>query len=171
MTNTIFKIPEVRNEPVLSYMPGSKERQEVKDEIARLKSIKKDIYMVIDGERIVTRTKKSIHPPHELRHTLGYYYKGNKDHVKAAIDASLRAKASWENMPWQERAAIFLRAADLIAGPYRAQTNAMTMLGQSKNIFQSEIHAEKMSILNLVFLYNCALLYILVLAMPHNHLN
>lgn len=141
MTNTIFKIPEVRNEPVLSYMPGSKERQEVKDEIARLKSIKKDIYMVIDGERIVTRTKKSIHPPHELRHTLGYYYKGNKDHVKAAIDASLRAKASWENMPWQERAAIFLRAADLIAGPYRAQTNAMTMLGQSKNIFQSEIDA------------------------------
>ena len=141
MTNTIFKIPEVRNEPVLSYMPGSKERQEVKDEIARLKSIKKDIYMVLDGERIVTRTKKSIHPPHELRHTLGYYYKGNKDHVKAAIDASLRAKASWENMPWQERAAIFLRAADLIAGPYRAQTNAMTMLGQSKNIFQSEIDA------------------------------
>lgn len=141
MTNTIFKIPEVKNEPVLNYTAGSKERAEVKEEIKILKTVEKDIFMIIDGARILTKNKKRIHPPHEIKHTLGYYYKGGKEHVKMAIDASQKAKESWENMPWQERACIFLKAADLLAGPYRAKMNAMTMLGQSKNIYQSEIDA------------------------------
>ncbi|HOJ90859.1 MAG TPA: L-glutamate gamma-semialdehyde dehydrogenase [Saprospiraceae bacterium] len=141
MSNTILSIPEIKNEPILTYLPGSKEKLELKAEIARLKSSKKEIAMVINGNRIITRNKKSIHPPHELRHTLGYFYKGEKDQVKLAIDASLAAKESWEKMAWSDRAAIFLKAADLISGPYRARTNAMTMLGQSKNIYQSEIDA------------------------------
>ena len=141
MSNTILSIPEIKNEPILTYLPGSKEKLELKTEIARLKSTKKEIAMVINGNRIITRNKKSIHPPHELRHTLGYFYKGGKDQVKLAIDASLAAKESWEKMAWSDRAAIFLKAADLISGPYRARTNAMTMLGQSKNIYQSEIDA------------------------------
>ncbi len=141
MSNTILSIPEIKNEPILTYLPGSKEKLELKAEIARLKSSKKEIAMVINGNRIITRNKKSIHPPHELRHTLGYFYKGGKDQVKLAIDASLAAKESWEKMAWSDRAAIFLKAADLISGPYRARTNAMTMLGQSKNIYQSEIDA------------------------------
>jgi len=141
MSNTILSIPEIKNEPILTYLPGSKEKLELKAEIARLKSTKKEIAMVINGNRIITRNKKSIHPPHELRHTLGYFYKGGKDQVKLAIDASLAAKESWEKMAWSDRAAIFLKAADLISGPYRARTNAMTMLGQSKNIYQSEIDA------------------------------
>jgi 1-pyrroline-5-carboxylate dehydrogenase len=141
MSNTIFSIPEIKNEPILSYLPGSKEKIELKAEIARLKATKKEIAMIINGNKVVTRNKKSIHPPHELRHTLGYFYKGGKDQVKLAIEASLNAKESWENMAWSDRAAIFLKAADLISGPYRARTNAMTMLGQSKNIYQSEIDA------------------------------
>lgn len=95
--------------------------------------------MVIGGQKVETGKRVSIHPPHELSHTLGHYHKGNGDHVRQAIDAALAAKKEWENMPWQDRASIFLKAADLLAGPYRAKMNAATMLGQSKNAFQAEI--------------------------------
>src|SRR5690606_23222134 len=99
------------------------------------------IPMFIGGKKIYTDNKVEIHPPHDLKHKLGTYNKGNKKHVQDAIDAAMFAKPRWENMPWQDRAAIFLKAADLLAGPYRARMNAATMLGQSKNAYQAEIDA------------------------------
>ncbi len=97
--------------------------------------------MRIGGKKITSGDLVSMHPPHEHQHVLGHYHRGNASHVQQAIDAALAAKAAWENMPWQERAAIFLRAADLLAGPFRAKFNAATMLAQSKNAFQAEIDA------------------------------
>jgi 1-pyrroline-5-carboxylate dehydrogenase len=141
MPNAFFNVPKAINEPVLNYAPGSPEKITLKKEISLLKSKFQDIPMVIGGKRITTDKQKSIHPPHELAHTLGAYHVGDASHVHQAIDAALGAKEKWENMPWQDRAAIFLKAADLLAGPYRARMNAATMLGQSKNIFQSEIDA------------------------------
>lgn len=141
MSNAFFKVPTAVNEPVKSYAPGSSERKSVKAALASLKSTQVDIPMFIGGKKVFTNNKKSIHPPHELSHTLGTYSVGTQDHVKQAIDAALAAKEQWANMPWQDRAAIFLKAADLLAGPYRATMNAATMLGQSKNIYQAEIDA------------------------------
>ena len=139
MTNSIYRIPAASNEPVLSYAPGSPERVRLQAKIAELKSQVIDIPMTIGGDKIYTSEKKSIHPPHELSHTLGTHSVGHREHVKQAIDAALAAKKDWERMPWEERAAIFLRAADLLAGPYRDKMNAATMLCQSKNAFQAEI--------------------------------
>ncbi len=139
MSNAFFHVPPATNEPVLSYAPGSPEREEVKAAITAFKTTKKEIPMTIGGEKITTRKRHAIHPPHEIKHELGHYSKGNTNTVKAAIDAALAAKEDWENMPWQDRAAIFLKAADLLAGPYRAKMNAATMLCQSKNVFQAEI--------------------------------
>ncbi len=95
--------------------------------------------MYIGGQHVTTSEKVAMHPPHERAHTLGHYSKGNAKHVQAAIDAALAAKPKWEAMPWEERAAIFLRAADLLTGPYRAKMSAATMLCQSKNAYQAEI--------------------------------
>lgn len=139
--NSITHIPKATNEPVLSYKPGSAERTELKSALNKLKSEVKEISMVIDGKAVKSELVKDIFPPHELNHRIGYFYKGNQIHVQQAIKAALRAKESWERTPWKDRAAIFLKAADLISGKYRALTNAMTMLGQSKNIFQAEIDA------------------------------
>ena len=141
MSNAIFEVPIAVNEPVLSYAPGSVERAAVKAALADLKSKNLDIPMYIGGEKITTDEKVQIHPPHEIKHTLGHYSKGSSVHVEKAIEAALAAKEEWEKMDWQDRAAIFLKAADLLAGPYRAKMNAATMLGQSKNIFQAEIDA------------------------------
>lgn len=141
MSNAFFKVPTAVNEPVKSYAPGSSERKSVKAALASLKSTQVDIPMFIGGKKVFTNNKKSIHPPHELSHTLGTYSVGTQDHVKLAIDAALAAKEQWAKLPWQDRAAIFLKAADLLAGPYRATMNAATMLGQSKNIYQAEIDA------------------------------
>lgn len=139
--NSITSIPKCLNEPVLTYKPGSPERTELKKTINELKSTVKEICMTIDGESVKSDHVKDIFPPHEINHKIGYFYKGNEAHVDMAIQAALKAKDVWEQTPWQSRAAIFLKAADLIAGKYRAKTNAMTMLGQSKNIFQAEIDA------------------------------
>lgn len=139
MPNSIVKIPKALNEPVLNYMPGSKEKLEVKATLKEFKSTVFDIPMVIDGKKVTTSNKVAMRPPHELSHTLGHYHKGDVSHVNLAIEAALKAKPHWENMPWEHRAAIFLRAADLLSGPYRARMNAATMLCQSKNIYQSEI--------------------------------
>ncbi len=141
MSNAIFKVPVAVNEPVLPYGPGSKEKAEVKDMLSKLKSEKWDIPMYIGKEKVYTNNKKTMHPPHELSHTLGTYSFGDKSHVEDAINAAMAAKKDWEEMPWQDRASIFLKAADLLAGPYRAKMNAATMLCQSKNIYQSEIDA------------------------------
>lgn len=139
MSDAIFSVPVPVNEPVLNYAPQSPERAALKAAIAELKNETKDIPMFIGGARVFTEKKATMHPPHDLMHLLGHHAVGDADHVRAAIDAALAAKPSWEAMPWQERAAIFLRAADLLAGPYRATMNAATMLCQSKNPFQAEI--------------------------------
>lgn len=139
MTNAFFQVPVAENEPVLSYRKGSAEKKELKAELAFLKAQQLDIPMFIGGERVTTGNRVSIHPPHERKHTLGHYHKGDASHVKQAIEAALKARKAWENTPWTDRAAIFLKAADLLAGPYRARMNAATMLGQSKNVYQAEI--------------------------------
>lgn len=139
MSNAFYKIPTVVNEPVLSYAPGSPEKAEVKKALKKLKSTQVDIPMVIGGKRITTSEKVAMHPPHEIAHTLGHFSKGDVTHVHAAIEAAQKAKPAWEAMSWENRAAIFLKAADLLSGPYRARMNAATMLCQSKNIFQAEI--------------------------------
>ena len=141
MSNAIFRVPNAVNEPVLAYAPGSAERRELKAEIEKMKKQEMNIPMYIGGKKVYTDSKRRIHPPHEIGYTLGYHAIGNAGHVSDAIAAALAAKKDWEAMPWQDRAAIFLKAADLLAGPYRAKMNAATMLGQSKNVYQSEIDA------------------------------
>lgn len=141
MSNAFFKIPVAKNEPVLSYKSNSQEKLKLKEAIAKLKSKKTEIPMHIGGEHIKSNKKVTIKIPHEIKHELGFYYEGDKSHVNMAIKAALKAKDAWANMPWEDRAAIFLRAADLLAGPFRAKMNAATMLGQSKNVYQAEIDA------------------------------
>ena len=141
MSNAIFKVPEPKNEPVFSYAPGSPERAAVKATLKKMRITKKDIPMIINGEEVHTKNKKPLSPPHDHKHILGHYSRGTKAHVNQAIQAALDAKAEWESTPWQDRAAIFLKAADLIAGPRRAEMNASTMLAQSKNVYQAEIDA------------------------------
>ena len=136
-----FNYPMPQNEPVLSYAPGSPERKRLKEVLTELKRQKLDIPMYIGGREIRTQRKKALHPPHELNHTLGFYHEGEEKHVKSAVDAALAARENWANTPWEIRANIFLKAADLIATRYRPYMNGTTMLGQSKNAFQAEIDA------------------------------
>ena len=141
MSNAIFRVPAPVNEPIRSYAPGTADRAALKRAIADLKSKQLDIPMFIGGQEVRTGKTVHIHPPHEIKHDLGVYHQGDATHVQMAIDAALQAKTQWENTPWEERAAIFLKAAELLAGPYRYKMNAATMLGQSKNPFQAEIDA------------------------------
>lgn len=141
MSAGFYTIPEIRNEPVKTYAPGTPERTALKKVLAELRSKELDIPMVIGGKEIRTDKKVRIFPPHEIKHTLGYYYQGDGSHVQMAIDAALSAREQWASLSWQHRSAIFLKAADLLAGPYRQKINAATMLGQSKNAFQAEIDA------------------------------
>lgn len=139
MSNGFYKLPEIKNEPIKSYAPGSSERASLQKKLKELRSIEVDIPMIIGGKEVRTGVLQDIRPPHDIHHLLGKYHQGNNTHVQQAIDAALAAKPAWENMSWEARAAIFLKAADLIAGPYRDKMNAATMLGQSKNAFQAEI--------------------------------
>jgi 1-pyrroline-5-carboxylate dehydrogenase len=139
MPDAIFTIPPPYNEPIYNYGPGSPEKIALKKALADAKAQQKDIPMYIGGEHVFTSEKVAMHPPHETAHTLGHYSKGSAEHVNAAIQAALKAKPTWEAMAWEERAAIFLRAADLLTGPYRARMSAATMLCQSKNAYQAEI--------------------------------
>jgi len=141
MTDAIFAVPQPVNEPIWNYAPGSPEKIALKKALAEAKAQQKDVPMYIGGKHVFSEDKKAMHPPHERAHVLGHYSKGDADHVRAAIDAALAAKPAWEAMPWQERAAIFMRAADLLTGPYRAKMSAATMLCQSKNAYQAEIDA------------------------------
>lgn len=141
MSVGFFKVPAPINEPVKNYAPGSAERKELQETLATMKQETYDIPMYINGQEIRTGNKVEIRPPHETKHLLGHYHRGTKEHVISAIDAALKAKSKWENLSWEQRSAIFLKAADLIAGPYRAKINAATMLGQSKSVFQAEIDA------------------------------
>ncbi len=141
MSKGIFNVPVAKNEPVLSYAPGSSERAEVKKMLEELRSTEIELPMVIGGREVFTDKKVRMFPPHEIGHTLGYYNQGDASHVEMAIDAALEAREKWASLSWQHRASVFLKAADLLAGPYRAKMNAATMLGQSKNIYQAEIDA------------------------------
>lgn len=141
MSNAIFRIPLPVNEPVRSYAPGTADRKLLREAIADLKAQSANIPLFIGGREVRTGKTVVIRPPHELNHTLGVYHQGDAGHVEQAIQAALAAKQQWENTPWEERAAIFLKAADLLAGPFRYKMNAATMLGQSKNPFQAEIDA------------------------------
>lgn len=141
MSTGFFKVPDPVNEPVMSYEPGSPEREELKAAIGEARSKTVKIPMIIGGMEIHTAAQEELRPPHDHRHLLGHYSKGDETHVRSAIDAALEAKPAWEDLSWEHRASIFLKAADLLAGPYRAKVNAATMLGQSKNAYQAEIDA------------------------------
>ncbi len=139
MINGHFIYDKPANEPVLNYAPGSNETKNLQAALKRLKSEKRDIPMYIGGQEVRTGKEVTMHPPHETTHLLGSYHQGGAEHVEAAIKAALDAKEEWELMPWESRAKIFLKAADLIAHKYRWEINAATMLGQSKNCYQAEI--------------------------------
>ena len=139
MLKGFFTVPTPANEPVYSYAPGTKERSLLKEAIAAARATEIDIPMYIGGEEVRTSKKVKITPPHDHKHVLGYFNQGTKENVKEAIDAALAAKNDWENLPWEQRAAIFLKAAGLISTKYRYKLNAATMLGQSKNPYQAEI--------------------------------
>ena len=142
MSKGNFNIPYPINEPILSYAPGSSERDEVAHMYREMFSQKAiDVPMYIGGEEVRTGDKRPMSPPHDHQHILGHFNYGEAQHVNAAIEAALAARPAWAGLPWNERAAVFLKAADLLAGPYRAKINAATMLAQSKNIFQAEIDA------------------------------
>ncbi|HEK21419.1 L-glutamate gamma-semialdehyde dehydrogenase [Mucilaginibacter sp.] len=141
MLKGFFNVPVPVNEPVLNYGPNSPERAALKAALEKARARQIDIPMYIGSEEVRTGNLKELRPPHDHQHLLGTFHYGDKSHVKAAINAALAAKADWENMPWEGRAAIFLKAAELVAGPYRYTINAATMLGQSKNAYQAEIDA------------------------------
>jgi 1-pyrroline-5-carboxylate dehydrogenase len=141
MTDAIFNVPQVFNEAVLNYAPGSPEKIALKSALAEAQNGHRDIAMTIGGKAVSTENKVAITPPHEHKHVIGHFSKGNSKHVSMAVEAALKAKKDWENMGWHHRAAIFLKAADLLSGPYRQKMNASTMLAQSKNAYQSEIDA------------------------------
>ncbi|MBE7174843.1 MAG: L-glutamate gamma-semialdehyde dehydrogenase [Mucilaginibacter polytrichastri] len=141
MLKGFFNIPVPQNETVRNYGPQSADRYLLKEALIEAKAVQEDIPMYIGGKEVRTDVKKEVRPPHEHGHVLAHFSWGNKTHVQQAIDAALAAKANWEALAWEQRAAIFLRAADLVAGPYRYKINAATMLGQSKNAYQAEIDA------------------------------
>jgi 1-pyrroline-5-carboxylate dehydrogenase len=139
MPKGFFHVPYPKNEPVLTYAPGTKERAALKKAIEEARSQELDIPMYIGAEEIRSGNKKKLSPPHDHKHVLGYFHEGDKGHVEQAIEAALAAKELWTNLGWEHRASIFLKAADLLAGPYRYKINAATMLGQSKSPYQAEI--------------------------------
>ena len=141
MTNGFFSVPLPINEPVLDYLDGSQERFEVLAAYKELRNSPITIPLYIGAEKTVTEKRANMAPPHDHQYSLGTYSVAEKSHVEKAITAALDAKSKWEAMSFEHRASIFLKAADLTAGPYRAKINAATMLGQSKNIYQAEIDA------------------------------
>lgn len=139
MPKGIYKVPVPVNEPVKQYASGSPERKELQAMLKTMRAKQIDIPMYIGNKEVRSNNKVRIAPPHDHKHTLGYFHKSDKKHVEQAIAAALAAKEKWAALSWEQRASIFLKAAELIAGPYRAKLNAATMLGQSKNAFQAEI--------------------------------
>lgn len=141
MGKGFFKVPVAINEPVKSYKPGSEEREEVILTYNTMLAERIDVPMYINGENVISGNTETMHPPHDHKYVLGTYHTAQKKHVKSAISTALEARKSWSQLPWEQRAGIFLRAAELIAGPYRAKINASTMIAQSKTVFQAEIDA------------------------------
>ncbi len=139
MATGFFNVPVAKNEPINSYAPGTPERESLQAALAEARSKQVDIPMYIGGKEVRTDKKLPLSPPHDHQHILGHFSVGNASHVEDSIKAAMAAKKDWANTSWENRAAIFLKAADLIAGPYRDKINAATMLGQSKNAYQAEI--------------------------------
>ena len=142
MSNAIFQVPIAVNEPIKGYAPGSAERKSLLNKYQEMyNQAAIDVPMYIGGKEIRTTNKKPMTSPHDHQKVLGHYNVGDATHVQDAIYAALAAKDAWANLPWEERAAVFLKAADLLAGPFRDRMNAATMLAQSKNVYQTEIDA------------------------------
>jgi len=141
MSKGFYKVPTPVNEPVLSYGAGTQERAELQEMVKQFRSEEVEIPMWIGGKDVKSGNLVPMSPPHDHQHILGHYHQGDKSHVNQAIDAAMAAKEDWVNLAWEHRASIFLKAADLLAGPYRQRINAATMLGQSKNAMQAEIDA------------------------------
>lgn len=139
MANGVFKVPKPYNEPILGYLPGSPERAQLKAELQKQSAEVVTIPLIIGGEEVYTEKYREIVMPHNHRHVLARYCLAGEREYKMAIEAALSAKKRWADMPWEHRASIFLKAADLLTGPYRYKVNAATMLGQSKTVFQAEI--------------------------------
>lgn len=134
-----FHLPKATNEPVKSYAPGAPETKELKAAIQNYMSNVDDVPMIIGGKEVRNADKKTINPPHHRNKTVGHFYRGTEADMSSAINAAMAAKNDWQNMPWEHRAGIFLKAADLLTTTYRYRMNAATMVGQSKNAFQAEI--------------------------------
>ena len=141
MGKGFFRVPVAKNEPVLSYAPGTKERENVLQTYKTMYNSKIEVPLYINGEHIKSGDTQTMSPPHDHQHRVGTYHTANKKHVELAISTALEARKTWANLPWEQRAGIFLRAAELIAGPYRAKINAATMMAQSKTVHQAEIDA------------------------------
>jgi 1-pyrroline-5-carboxylate dehydrogenase len=141
MSKGIFNVPKPVNEKVKSYIKGSEERKELMKTYLEMKNSKVNIPLYIGDKEILTDNKKTICPPHDHKHSLGEFSMADKKNIEDAIACALSAKENWSNLNWNHRVAIFLKAADLLAGPYRAKINAATMLAQSKNVYQAEIDA------------------------------
>lgn len=141
MARGFFNVPKAVNEPVKGYAPNSPERAELLATYKAMYNSKIDVPMHINGEEVRTGNTKNITPPHNHKHVVGQYHTANKSHVDDAISTALAARQAWSSTSWTERASIFLKAAELLAGPYRAKMNASTMIAQSKNVHQAEIDA------------------------------
>lgn len=141
MGKGFFNVPEPINEPVKSYAPGTPEREAVTQQYNTYYNSSVDVPLYIGKDEVRTGNTRNMTLPHDHQHVVGTYHLAEKTHIDAAISSALEARVQWSQMPWEQRAAIFLRAADLIAGPYRAKINAATMIAQSKNVFQAEIDA------------------------------
>ena len=139
MSTGFFKVPKAKNEVVKSYIPGSKERDEIQKTYKEMVNSFTEVPMYINGKDVKSENKKQISPPHDHQNIVGEYYIAEPKHIDDAIESALAAKKNWENMSWENRSAIFLKAAELIAGPYRSKINAATMIGQSKTVHQAEI--------------------------------
>jgi 1-pyrroline-5-carboxylate dehydrogenase len=141
MDETIIHIPKPSNEPTLQYAPGSVERKALREAIRTLQSKKIEIMPIINGRKIATGDLGTVVEPHNHQHILASYHKVTIEHVHEAIEAAMEVKPTWEDLPWEERASVALKAAELISKKYRFLLNAATMLGQSKNVYQAEIDA------------------------------
>ena len=141
MARGFFNVPKAVNEPVKEYAPGSPEREELLATYKKMFNSNIDVPMHINGDEVRTKNTRNITPPHDHKHIVGQYHIADKSHVDSAISTALAAREAWSSVAWTERASIFLKAAELLAGPYRAKMNAATMIAQSKNVHQAEIDA------------------------------